>query len=47
MFYCDANAPYQKGSCENNHELIRRIIPKGTDIGRYYTGTDQSHDEPH
>ncbi len=35
MFYCDANAPYQKGSCENNHELIRRIIPKGTDIGRY------------
>ncbi len=19
MFYCDANAPYQKGSCENNH----------------------------
>ena len=35
MFYCDANAPYQKGSCENNHALIRRIIPKGTDIGRY------------
>lgn len=35
MFYCNANAPYQKGSCENNHELIRRIIPKGNDIGRY------------
>ena len=35
MFYCDASAPYQKGSCENNHELIRRIIPKGTDIGTY------------
>jgi len=35
MFYCDASAPYQKGSCENNHELIRRIIPKGVDIGRY------------
>ena len=35
MFYCDASAPYQKGSCENNHELIRRIIPKGTDIGKY------------
>ena len=35
MFYCNASAPYQKGSCENNHELIRRIIPKGTDIGRY------------
>ena len=35
MFYCNASAPYQKGSCENNHELIRRIIPKGTDIGLY------------
>ena len=35
MFYCNASAPYQKGSCENNHELIRRIIPKGTDIGKY------------
>lgn len=35
MFYCDPNAPYQKGSCENNHEMIRRCIPKGTDIGRY------------
>lgn len=35
MFYCNASAPYQKGSCENNHELIRRIIPKGTDLGQY------------
>ena len=35
MFYCNASAPYQKGSCENNHELIRRIIPKGIDIGQY------------
>ena len=35
MFYCNASAPYQKGSCENNHEIIRRIIPKGEDIGQY------------
>lgn len=35
MFYCDTSSPYQKGSCENNHELIRRVIPKGTDLGRY------------
>ena len=35
MFYCNASAPYQKGNCENNHEMIRRIIPKGTDIGQY------------
>ena len=35
MFYCDPNAPYQKGSCENNHEMIRRCIPKGVDFGQY------------
>lgn len=35
MFYCNASAPYQKGSCENNHEMIRRIIPKGKDLGQY------------
>ena len=35
IFYCNPSAPYQKGSCENNHELIRRIIPKGTDLSQY------------
>lgn len=35
MFYCDPSAPYQKGHCENNHELIRRIIPKGIDLDNY------------
>lgn len=35
LFYCDASAPGQKGHCENNHEFIRRIIPKGIDIGQY------------
>ncbi len=30
VFYCDAGSPYQKGSCEVNHELIRRVLPKGT-----------------
>lgn len=29
VFYCDPSAPYQKGSAENNHEFIRRILPKG------------------
>lgn len=29
VFYCDPSAPYQKGFCEVNHELIRRILPKG------------------
>ena len=30
VFYCNPNSPYQKGAIENNHEFIRRILPKGT-----------------
>ena len=30
VFYCEPAHPEQKGSCEVNHELIRRILPKGT-----------------
>jgi IS30 family transposase len=32
IFYCDPQVPYQKGAAENNHALIRRIIPKGTSL---------------
>jgi IS30 family transposase len=32
VFYCDPQAPYQKGAAENNHTLIRRIIPKGSSL---------------
>jgi len=35
MFYCNPSAPYEKPNCENNHEMIRRIIPKGVDFGKY------------
>lgn len=35
MFYCDPSSPYQKGAAENNHEFIRRVIPKGIDLGLY------------
>ena len=35
VFYCNPSAPGEKGACENNHEFIRRIIPKGIDIGNY------------
>ena len=35
VFYCDPSSPGQKGACENNHEFIRRIIPKSTDLGQY------------
>ena len=30
IFYCEPGRPDQKGSCEVNHEIIRRILPKGT-----------------
>ena len=35
VFYCDPASPGQKGACENNHEMIRRVIPKGVDITPY------------
>ena len=30
VFYCDPQASWQKPHVENNHTLIRRIIPKGS-----------------
>ena len=30
IFYCHPSSPHEKGSCEVNHELIRRIVPTGT-----------------
>lgn len=32
VFYCHAYAPNEKGACENNHEFIRKVIPKSADI---------------
>ncbi len=34
VFYCDPSAPYQKGAAENNHEFIRRILPKGSSFDK-------------
>lgn len=41
MFYCDAGAPYQKGSAERNHELIRYVVPKGSSLD-WFTQKDVS-----
>ena len=30
LFYCDPAASYQKGACENNHEMLRRFFPKAS-----------------
>ena len=35
VFYCDPSCPYQKGAIEVNHELIRRIVPKGYSFDSY------------
>lgn len=32
VFFCDPNRSDQKAECENNHKLLRDIIPKGTSI---------------
>ncbi len=32
VFYRDAGKPYQKGAIEVNHELIRRVLPKGANF---------------
>lgn len=32
VFYCDPRQSQQKGAAEVNHEMIRRVIPKGTSM---------------
>ena len=35
LFYCDPGHSEQKGKIENNHEYIRRFIPKGISFDNY------------
>lgn len=35
IFYCHPYSSYEKGNIENNHELIRRVIPKGISLKCY------------
>lgn len=35
IFYCHPYSSYEKGAIENNHELIRRVIPKGVSLKPY------------
>lgn len=39
IFYCHPYASYEKGNIENNHELIRRVVPKGVSL-KCYTQND-------
>ena len=34
-YFCDSHAPWQKPGIENANKLIRRFIPKGSNIGFY------------
>lgn len=35
LFYCHPYSSYEKGSIENNHELLRKIVPKGVSLNPY------------
>lgn len=35
VYFCHTYAPYEKGGIENRNKLIRRYIPKGSDISVY------------
>lgn len=35
IFYCHPYSSFEKGSIENNHELIRRVIPQGVSLKPY------------
>ncbi len=35
IFFCEPNRSDEKGECENNHKLIRYVIPKGTSLDQY------------
>ena len=36
IFFCEPNRSDQKGHCERNHRLFRRIFPKGTSLEPYF-----------
>ena len=35
VFFCDPNRSDQKAECENNHRLLRDIVPKGSSVQHF------------